>query len=202
MFNQIVMLDYQRPLKVRAAARKSVGPYSWRPARPMTGRGFYQASRGLECDPRGSSFALRLEDANEHLPSSRLRQINGYFCDPDGDGDTLRPIIARLPRARGFLAGWTMGEGMAAALGAEIYADPEDAARAAHAMADRDAEDSRDNQEQVATWPDESDGPEDRCTSPRGHSWVYSGTAYGGDDERWGGEGRCYCEHCGADGDA
>jgi hypothetical protein len=40
------------------------------------------------------------------------------------------------------------------------------------------------------------------CSNPRGHSWVYTGTAYGGEDERWQGEGRCYCEHCGADGDA
>ena len=34
------------------------------------------------------------------------------------------------------------------------------------------------------------------------HNWVYTGTAYGGDDPRWMGEGRCYCSHCGADGDA
>jgi hypothetical protein len=38
---------------------------------------------------------------------------------------------------------------------------------------------------------------------PDGSSaWVYTGTQYGGDDERWHGEGRCYCELCGADGDA
>lgn len=40
------------------------------------------------------------------------------------------------------------------------------------------------------------------CERTRGHSWSYSGTAYGGDDESYGGEGRCYCAHCGADGDA
>lgn len=34
------------------------------------------------------------------------------------------------------------------------------------------------------------------------HEWVYTGTAYGGDDERWCGEGRVYCSKCGADGDA
>lgn len=34
------------------------------------------------------------------------------------------------------------------------------------------------------------------------HRWVYTGTNYGGDDERWMGEGRCYCANCGADGDA
>lgn len=42
-----------------------------------------------------------------------------------------------------------------------------------------------------------------RCTNPDGgHEWAYTGTQYGGEDERWGGEGRCYCVHCGADGDA
>lgn len=34
------------------------------------------------------------------------------------------------------------------------------------------------------------------------HDWVYTGIAYGGDDPRWHGEGRCYCSKCGADGDA
>jgi hypothetical protein len=35
-----------------------------------------------------------------------------------------------------------------------------------------------------------------------GHEWAYTGTAYGGDDESYMGEGRCYCVNCGADGDA
>ena len=35
-----------------------------------------------------------------------------------------------------------------------------------------------------------------------GHEWAYTGSAYGGDDESYSGEGRCYCVHCGADGDA
>lgn len=35
-----------------------------------------------------------------------------------------------------------------------------------------------------------------------GHKWAYTGTAYGGDDESYRGEGRVYCEHCDADGDA
>lgn len=37
------------------------------------------------------------------------------------------------------------------------------------------------------------------CT---GHKWAYTGTAYGGDDSSYLGEGRCYCVNCGADGDA
>jgi hypothetical protein len=34
------------------------------------------------------------------------------------------------------------------------------------------------------------------------HEWAYTGTIYGGDDDRWHGEGRCFCIWCGADGDA
>lgn len=40
------------------------------------------------------------------------------------------------------------------------------------------------------------------CSTERGHSWSYTGTAYGGDDSSYMGEGRCYCRYCGADGDA
>lgn len=49
--------------------------------------------------------------------------------------------------------------------------------------------------------PVEPEADDDRCTNPRGHSFQCTGTSYGGDDERWHGEGRCYCIFCGADGD-
>lgn len=49
---------------------------------------------------------------------------------------------------------------------------------------------------------DDEDNGEQRCTNPGGHQFECTGTAYGGDDERWHGEGRCLCIHCGADGDA
>lgn len=50
--------------------------------------------------------------------------------------------------------------------------------------------------------PMEDEAPGDRCSSPTGHEWHYTGTQYGGDDERYHGEGVVYCTHCGADGDA
>lgn len=34
------------------------------------------------------------------------------------------------------------------------------------------------------------------------HDFVCTGTEYGGDDESYHGEGRCYCVRCGKDGDA
>lgn len=46
------------------------------------------------------------------------------------------------------------------------------------------------------------DDDDDACTNPGGHEWHLTGTLYGGDDESFHGEGRCYCVHCGADGDA
>lgn len=41
-----------------------------------------------------------------------------------------------------------------------------------------------------------------RCRTTHGHDFECTGTAYGGDDPSYHGEGRCYCTHCGADGDA
>lgn len=54
---------------------------------------------------------------------------------------------------------------------------------------------------------DDQDPPTEQETCahalPDGSSaFVYTGRAYGGDDERWCGEGRCYCSLCGQDGDA
>jgi hypothetical protein len=46
---------------------------------------------------------------------------------------------------------------------------------------------------------DDDEGPP--CPGPRGHEWAYTGTAYGGDDASYHGEGRCYCIYCGTDGD-
>lgn len=60
----------------------------------------------------------------------------GWFTDPDFQDQTIRGIVFRLPHGRGFLAGWSMGESMAAEVGRRIYQSDREAARAA----DRDAE--------------------------------------------------------------
>lgn len=56
------------------------------------------------------------------------------------------------------------------------------------------------------TGPHNVDEPEERDPGQRGpcpgHEWAFTGTAYGGDDANFHGEGRAYCVHCGADGDA
>jgi hypothetical protein len=147
MFQTIFLHDYRKPLAYRKASRKFCGPYQWTPSKPGTGRWFYMG-KGLTVGD--STFRLRIEDANECLPpGSRLRFINGYYTDDDSClSDTLKPIIARLPHGRGFLAGWTMGEGMSSCVDAHIWETEEEAARAAHDMAERDAEKEREYQAQ------------------------------------------------------
>jgi hypothetical protein len=93
-------------------------------------------------DPRGSSLALRLEDANDYI-RDRRRYVSGYYADDYQDA-TLEPIIARLPSGRGFLAGWTMGANMCGTLESEVYPDEESAASAAHCAAECAAERERD----------------------------------------------------------
>lgn len=138
MFHEIITHDFQRPLRERAKARKFCGPYRWRPSEPGKGRGFYQACNGLHMDRAGSTLDLRLELANDCLPRS-WRRPDAYWADDDGF-TKLIPIVARLPHSRGFLAGWTMGEGMCASLEPEVFHEIEDAARAAHDAAEHQAE--------------------------------------------------------------
>lgn len=142
--------NFDIPMRKRLASRHSVGPYYWTPTTPGKGRAFYQAVNGLDCDRHGSTFHLRLEYANDVLPShARLRHTTGYYIDGNQD-DTIAPIVARLPHGRGFLAGWTMGRGMLASLAPDIHDTIEEAARAAHSEAESDADKMRDDAEQQA----------------------------------------------------
>lgn len=133
MFAQITLHDFSQPLAARKASRKYVGPYTWRPAKPGTGRGFYMTEGH-------GGIVLRIEDANDSIPGGNsLRSIDGYYIDSDCH-DTLQPIIARLPHGRGYLAGWTMGTGMASSIDAHIWETAEEAAMAAHDEAERAAD--------------------------------------------------------------
>ena len=137
MFSEIVMIRHARPLAERRAARRCCGPYRWRPCPPGRGRGFY-VSQGFEdrVDEAGSSFRLRFGPARRHWDGARDRR--GAW-----DLDAWSPIVARLPRRRGFLAGASLGRGMMAFLDPTIFADARDAAiaadAAARAAADEDA---------------------------------------------------------------
>jgi len=91
-----------------------------------------------------SPVSLRWEYCDE-VEGVRIRHT-GWFCDEYQD-DKIRGIVARLPRGRGFLAGWTMGTGMASGWEGDVYETAQDAARAADSLAENMAEKEREYQE-------------------------------------------------------
>jgi hypothetical protein len=147
MFTHIVLRDLTGPVKQRSHyPYSSCGPYTWAPAPASVRREGW--STYTDADETMTGFRLRYEDANQHLSRySRTSNITGYWTDKHGDGDTIKPVVFRLPRGRGFLAGWTMGAGMCASLDAGIFEDAEQAAYAAHSAAEYAAEQEREREQ-------------------------------------------------------
>ena len=83
------------------------------------GRGFYLGGTGQPF--------TRWQWADE-VDGARIDH-RGWFCDDECD-QTIRGIVAALPHGR-YLAGWAMGEQMAASIGATVYTDAVEAAQAA-----------------------------------------------------------------------
>ncbi len=154
----------QRLADFKTSPRRLCGPYYQAepcPRQPHAAAavGFYLAS----------DFApgLRWEYAHKLIRCPR-----GWYCDPHGDGDTISGVVFRLPHGRGFLAGWTMGKGMASSLDTghgDIYASERDAALAADSMAERAAERERDYQaaEDAKREADEASETCPTCHRPR-----------------------------------
>lgn len=67
----------------------------------------------------------------------------GWFLDDDIQDDVSRGIVLKLPRGRGYLAGWSLGEGMITEIDCTVFEDAVDAARAADSMAENMAEKER-----------------------------------------------------------
>jgi hypothetical protein len=125
----------QGPLSKRLERAKvaSTGPYYHSPKPNQCGAlGFYLDSDGAP--------GLRWRYCDD---IARSIGHTGWFTDEYGDSETIRGIVMRLPANRGFLAGWTMGEGMASAIDADIYDDETAAAYAADSMAEHVAERER-----------------------------------------------------------
>lgn len=124
--------------------RKQVtGDYFHAPA-PIMGRqsdrahGFYLESDGM---PR-----LRWQWCDE-VKGARINH-RGWYSDDFGDNDLIRGVVFRLPKSRGYLIGWSMGEGMASCLEYDIFDDEQDAARSADRLAEIVAEREREYQEE------------------------------------------------------
>lgn len=73
---------------------------------------------------------------------------SGWYTDEHGISETIRGLVFRLPNKRGFLVGWTMGEGMASGIETDcIYEDEMQAAYAADSIAENIAERQREYEE-------------------------------------------------------
>lgn len=96
----------------------------------------------------GSDFMpdMRWEWCDE-VEGSRVRHT-GWFCD-DFQDQKIRGLVFRLPHSRGFLAGWSLGEGMASGLEYEIYDYEIEASRAADSLAENIAEAERERNEYI-----------------------------------------------------
>ena len=69
----------------------------------------------------------------------------GWFTDDYGTGDKIRGIVILLPHGR-FMAGWSMGEGMASTIEPGVFDDIVDAARVADSIAENAADNEREYQ--------------------------------------------------------
>lgn len=69
----------------------------------------------------------------------------GWFTDEYGYFEKIRGIVFRLPHGKGFLAGWTMGTGMIGEVEYYIYKDEVSAAFASDSIAERVADQEREN---------------------------------------------------------
>lgn len=115
------------------------GPYYGAPKPNSNGISFYLNSDGMP--------SLRWQWADEIAKSIRH---TGWYTDEHGDGDLIRGIVFRLPRGRGFLAGWSMGEGMITSVEYHVYSvdDEVGAAIAADDLAGYAAEREREHREE------------------------------------------------------
>ncbi len=114
-------------LEERLQARKSsvCGPYYHSPKPGAQGQSSYELPmRWKYCD---------------EVEGVRINHT-GWFCDEFQDSK-IRGVVVRLPKKRGFIVGWTMGEGMSCSVDSSyIYKDEQSAAHAADSMAEHDAE--------------------------------------------------------------
>jgi len=134
----------------RAKNRKSpaTGGYYHAPAPITASRGAGNASFYLESDfMPGLRWAWCDEIPGDWDEEQFPPEIGhkGWFIDEYRD-DVLRGIVFKLPKGRGFLAGFSMGEGMISEIDREIYRDVVSAGFAADSMAENMAELNRERE--------------------------------------------------------
>lgn len=122
-------------------------------AKAPTSSSYYHAPKPIRRGAHpGKGFYLTANDAMgmrwrwaDEISGTRIRH-KGWYSDAWQD-QTIRGIVIRLPHGR-FLAGWSMGIGLASSCDGTIYTDEIEAAHAADECARVAAERERDYQEQ------------------------------------------------------
>lgn len=143
--------DLTRPLDKARGARTRTGYYTLRDG-PLIAARPGAKERGVYLDRYGAETAnvvrLRVMAADD-VPQAGITH-RGHYADEYGD-TRICGLVARLPRSRGFLVGWTMGAGMASVIDSSMSWDDErEAARAADDFAARAAEAEREYQAREA----------------------------------------------------
>jgi hypothetical protein len=139
-------LEAQRQLQAKYGKpyKRITGPYYQSEPAPNTdGRMFYMG----EHETLGDFMpGLRWKWADKCEDVGRSIDHTGWFCD-DFQEDKIRGMVFRLNHGKGFLAGWSMGEGMISSLEYEIYKTEREAAYAADRLAEKHAEADREANE-------------------------------------------------------
>jgi hypothetical protein len=125
------------PKRAKEAKNRWTSGYYHKPTPNNTdGIGFYLSDSG------GNPFQLRwkwCDDIATHIKHT------GWFCD-DYQDQTIRGLVLALPHGRGWLAGWSMGEGMASEVSYYVYGSELSAAYGADSMAEHAADSEREYQ--------------------------------------------------------
>ena len=130
-------------LRKKRELRKVCGGYYHAPKpNSNNGRGFYLSDAGQPF--------TRWQWADD-VEGASIRHT-GWWTDDYGDSEKIRGIVVLLPYGR-FMAGWSMGEGMASTIEPGVFDDIDDAAR----MADEHARVAADNEREYQATQGEND---------------------------------------------
>lgn len=138
---ELLFAGFSFPRNVAMLARGSRADRVRNHSEPLTGPYYHTPT------PNSKGVSFHLE--SDFAPKLRWKWADdvcslghtGWFTNCEGEGQTIRGIVMRLPQGRGFLAGWSMGEKWASFLDTSfVYEDEQSAARTADSLAEHCAE--------------------------------------------------------------
>jgi hypothetical protein len=148
------------PKRVQEAKRCCTSGYYGSPTPNNTdGIGFYLSDSG------GNPFQLRWKWCDDI--ATRIHHT-GWYCDDYQDAK-IRGLVLALPHGRGWLAGWSMGEGMASEVSYHVYDEEMSAAYAADSMAEHAADREREYQ---AKEEEKREAEEDAHEAAKAQFWA------------------------------